>query len=75
MSNEWRPKELKNPYDCSVCDTEPEGCHSCGTLAYESGINDTINILKENYTFQKVYDKDWYINRTKGTWVFIPDKG
>ena len=34
----WRPEEgWENPYDCSVCDTEPEGCPGCGSDAYEAG--------------------------------------
>ena len=30
--------EVKNnPYNCSICDTEPEGCPGCGTSAYVFG--------------------------------------
>ena len=30
-------EDKDNPYDCSVCDTEPEGCPGCGAAAYEYG--------------------------------------
>jgi len=33
-----------------------------------------LGALKAGYTFGDIYDKDWYIYRKGGTWVFIPEE-
>lgn len=45
----WRPPDWKNTsYDCSVCDTEPEGCPGCGNSAYEAGADAMLEAQKED---------------------------
>lgn len=48
------PLSEHNNYDCSVCDTEPEGCPGCGSAAYQAG--------KET---QRVADMVWYEPRAE----------
>lgn len=44
----YRPEGWKNDsYDCSVCDTEPEGCPGCGSSAYEAGADAMLERLKK----------------------------
>jgi len=45
----WRPKGWKNDsYDCSVCDTEPEGWSGCGSSAYEAGADAMLEAVKKH---------------------------
>jgi len=42
----YRPDDWKNLYDCSVCDTEPEGCPGCGSNAFEAGYDRCLSDLE-----------------------------
>lgn len=40
--DELLPMAKDGSFDCSVCDTEPEGCPGCGSAAYEAGSKNTL---------------------------------
>lgn len=40
----------------------------------EDCANAILEALKNEQTLSGIYNKVWYINRTGGTWVFIPDE-
>jgi len=84
----YRPKDWKNgSYDCSVCDTEPEGCPGCGSSAYEAGADAYEEALKSSESSIEVFGggcsmpgfmtdiRDYIVSLGNGVWVFIPGGG
>ena len=72
----YRPDGWKNTsYDCSVCDTEPEGCPGCGNSAYEAGADAILIALKGIGVYKGMPEVKHYTDiYGKGWLVFIPEE-
>lgn len=74
---EWA-KLNRNPFDCSVCDTEPEGCPGCGTSAYEAGYEAGQDKLLSHPDLALIdrerakSDFEWGVSPIKGYLPVIP---
>lgn len=67
----YRPKDWEGIItECVLRDTEQDDNYNVG---FEAGADAMLEALGE-MTYGNIYDKDWYINRSKGKWVFIPDE-
>lgn len=71
----WRPEGWKVKDPCETC-ADWEGCNAltCYDDGYEAGADAMLEALKQHYTFAHIYDKEWYVNREGGAWVFIPEE-
>lgn len=70
----YRPDGWKNPLaDDKYVPSSKAPIKHLLVGAYEAGADAMLEALGE-MTYGNIYDKDWYINRSKGKWVFIPDK-
>jgi hypothetical protein len=66
----WRPEGWKNP----IREINNGHHRVLGVAVFEDGADAMLEALKKDYKFMDIHDKEWYLTRTGGTWVFIPDE-